>query len=216
VEVPLSLKYLPFLLKGAGTTVAVSFAGLALAAGISLPVALARLSHRRLLRAPAFLYVDVIRGTPLLVQIFGVYYVLPWIGLDLSAFQAAILALGLNSGAYQAEIVRGGIQALHRGQIEAARCVGMTYLQSLRRIVLPQVILNILPALTNEASGLIKGSSLVSVLAVIELTRVGQQLVASVLRPLEIYGFVALMYLCMHLVLSQLSVKIEARLATYR
>jgi polar amino acid transport system permease protein len=209
-------KYLPLLVWGAGTTVTVSFLGLALAACIALPVALARLSKVKILRALTFLYIDMVRGTPLLVQILLVFYVLPFIGIDLTGFQTAVLALGLNSGAYQAEILRGGIQALHKGQIESARSIGMSYLQCLRRIVLPQVAYNILPSLTNEMSGLIKGSSLVSVIAVVELTRVGQQIVGSIFHPVEIYVGVALVYLIMNLILSQVSYLVERHFAAYR
>jgi polar amino acid transport system permease protein len=210
------LKYLPLLVHGAWTTVVVSSLSLALAACIGLPVALGRLSRPRVLRALTFLYVDLVRGTPALVQIFAVFYVLPSFGLELTSFQSGVLALGINSGAYQAEILRGGIQALHRGQVESARSLGMTHLQCLRRIVLPQVVYNILPSLTNEASSIVKGSSLVSVLAVIELTRVGQQIVSSIFHPVEIYVTVALIYLAMHLALSNMSYRVERRFAVYR
>ena len=126
------LKHLPILLHGAWTTLTVSFLGLALATGLSLPVALARMSRARVLRVPSFVYVDLVRGTPLLVQIFAIFYVLPSVGLELTAFQSAVLALGINSGGYQAEILRGGIQAIPRGQVESARSLGMTYLQCLQ------------------------------------------------------------------------------------
>lgn len=215
-DVSILFRYVPLLLHGAWTTLTISFLGLILASSISLPVALARLSRVTAFRALSFLYVDVVRGTPLLVQIFSVFYVLPSLGLELTAFQSAVLALGVNSGGYQAEILRGGIQAVPRGQVESARSLGMTYLQCLRRIVLPQVALNILPSLTNEISNVIKGSSLVSVLAVIELTRVGQQIVSSILRPVEIYVSVALVYLVMHLTLSHVSYRVERYFAARR
>jgi His/Glu/Gln/Arg/opine family amino acid ABC transporter permease subunit len=210
------LKHLPILLHGAWTTLTVSFLGLALATGLSLPVALARMSRARVLRVLSFVYVDLVRGTPLLVQIFAIFYVLPSVGLELTAFQSAVLALGINSGGYQAEILRGGIQAIPRGQVESARSLGMTYLQCLRRIVLPQVAFTTMPAMTNEISNVIKGSSLVSVLAVVELTRVGQQIVSSILRPVEIYVLVALVYLAMHLTISHASYRVERYLAAHR
>jgi polar amino acid transport system permease protein len=210
------VKHLPLLLHGAWTTLIVSFLGLTLATGLSLPIALARMSRFRVLRVPSFLYVDLVRGTPLLVQIFAIFYVLPSIGLELTAFQSAVLALGINSGGYQAEILRGGIQALPRGQVESARSLGMTYVQCLRRIVLPQVAFSIIPALTSEISNVIKGSSLVSVLAVVELTRVGQQIVSSILRPIEIYVSVALVYLAMHLMISHASYRVERYFAAHR
>jgi His/Glu/Gln/Arg/opine family amino acid ABC transporter permease subunit len=212
----LVLAQFPRLLEGAWMTLVVSFLGLGLAICIGLPVALARLSHLWALRAVTFLYIDLVRGTPLLVQIFAIFYVLPAFGLELTAFQAAVLALAFNSGAYQAEIVRGGIQSVHKGQVESARALGMTYLQSLRRIVLPQVAYSIIPSLTNEVSSVIKGSALVSVLAVVELTRAGQQIVSAILHPVEIYSAVAVIYLAMHVVLSSVSVRVERRLAVFR
>jgi len=215
-DVRIVFRHLPLLFRGAWTTLTVSCLGLLLATGISLPVALARLSRVSALRALSFLYVDMVRGTPLLVQIFSIFYVLPSLGLELTAFQSAVLALGFNSGGYQAEILRGGIQAVPRGQVESARSLGMTYLQCLRRIVLPQVALNVMPSLTNEISNVIKGSSLVSVLAVIELTRTGQQIVSSILRPVEIYVSVALVYLGMHLILSHGSYRVERYFAARR
>ncbi len=215
-DLALVWRYLPFLFVGARTTLVVSFLGLALATCLSVPLALARLSGLVGLRLPAFLYIDMIRGTPLLVQIFGIYFVLPALGLELTAFQAAVLALAVNSAAYQAEIWRGGVQALHKGQVESARSLGMSYAQCLRRIVAPQVARNVIPALTNEASSLVKGSSLVSVLAVIELTRVGQQIVSAEFRPIEIYITVALIYLAIHLMLAGVSARIERRLELQR
>jgi polar amino acid transport system permease protein len=215
-DVSIVYRYVPLLLLGAWTTLTVSFLGLVLAMAISLPVALARLSRVSMFRGLSFLYVDMVRGTPLLVQIFSIFYVLPSLGLELTAFQSAVIALGVNSGGYQAEILRGGIQAIPRGQVESARSLGMTYMQSLRRIVLPQVAVNILPSLTNEISSVIKGSSLVSVLAVIELTRVGQQIVSSILRPVEVYVSVALVYLAIHLAISHGSHRIERYFAARR
>ncbi len=210
------IESLPLLLRGALVTLEVSAAGLVLAAAIALPVALARRSRSRLLRAVTFLYLDVIRGTPLLLQIFAIFYLPPLVGLDLSPFQSGVLALGLNGGAYTAEIVRGGIQSLHPGQVESARSLGMSAFQCLRRIVLPQVFVSVLPALTNEAAALVKASSLVSVLALIELTRVGQQIVARILHPTEIYVAVGALYFVMNGAIAAVSAAAYRRLAAYR
>ena len=210
------LDSLPLLGRGALVTLAVSAAGLVLAGAIALPVALARRSRWQLLRAASFLYLDVIRGTPLLLQIFAIFYLPPLVGLDLSPFASGVLALGLNGGAYTAEILRGGIQALHPGQVESARSLGMSALQALRRIVLPQVLVGVLPALTNEAAALVKASSLVSVLALVELTRVGQQLVASILHPAEIYVAVGAIYLAINGALALVSGAAFRRLTVYR
>jgi len=210
------IESLPILGRGALVTLAVSAVGLVLAAAIALPVALARRSRWRLLRGASFLYLDVIRGTPLLLQIFALFYLPPLVGLDLSPFASGVLALGLNGGAYTAEIVRGGIQAIHPGQVESARSLGMSTLQCLYRIVLPQVVVNVLPALTNEAAALVKASSLVSVLALIELTRVGQQLVARILHPAEIYVAVGAIYFAINGGIALASAAAFKRLAAYR
>jgi His/Glu/Gln/Arg/opine family amino acid ABC transporter permease subunit len=207
---------LPLLGRGALVTLAVSAGGLVLAGAVAVPVALARLSRSRLLRALAFLYLDAVRGTPLLIQIFAIFYLPPLVGLDLSPFLSGVLALGLNGGAYTAEILRGGIRALPPGQVESARSLGMSGLQALRRIVLPQVLVAVLPALTNEAVALVKASSLVSVLALVELTRVGHQLVGRLLHPTEIYVAVGALYLLINGGIALGSAAALRRLAVYR
>jgi polar amino acid transport system permease protein len=207
---------LPLLGRGALVTLAVSAGGLVLAGAVAVPVALARLSRSRLLRALAFLYLDAVRGTPLLIQIFAIFYLPPLVGLDLSPFLSGVLALGLNGGAYTAEILRGGIRALPPGQVESARSLGMSGLQALRRIVLPQVLVAVLPALTNEAVALVKASSLVSVLALVELTRVGHQLVGRLLHPAEIYVAVGALYLLINGGIALASAAALRRLAVYR
>jgi polar amino acid transport system permease protein len=157
-----------------------------------------------------------VRGTPLLLQLFAVFYLPPLIGLDLSPFASGVLALGLNGGAYTAEILRGGIRALPRGQTESSRALGLSAFQTVRRIVLPQVVVNVLPALANETAALIKASSLVSALALVELTRVGYQVVSRVLRPTEIYVAVGALYLVMNAVVSLGASVAQRRLGAYR
>ena len=210
------LESLPLLLRGALVTLEVSALGIVLAGLIALPVALGRLSRSRPLRALTFLYLDAVRGTPLLLQLFVVFYLPPLVGLDLSPFQSGVLALGCNGGAYAAEILRGGLQALPRGQVESARSLGMSGAQCLRRIVLPQVVVNVLPALTNEAASLVKASSLVSVLALIELTRVGQQIVGRITRPAEIYVAVGALYFVVNVAIAWASATAWRRLTVYR
>lgn len=207
---------LPVLAGGALVTLEVSVLGILLAACLAVPVVLARLSAWRAVRAAAFLYVDAIRGTPLLIQLFAIFYLPPLVGLDLGPMQSAVLALGLNGGAYVSEILRGGIRALPRGQVESARSLGMTQAQTFRRVVLPQVVGDVLPALTNEAASLLKGSSLVSVLAIVELTRAGHQLVGRILRPLEVYFAVAVLYLLVNAAIFWASHALERRLVAHR
>jgi polar amino acid transport system permease protein len=215
-DVRIVIESLPLLLRGALVTVEVSALGLLLAVLLAVPTAFGRLARSRAARAVTFLYVDVVRGTPLLLQLFAIFYVPPLLGIDLSPFASGVIALGLNGGAYTAEILRGGIQALPRGQTESGRALGMSALQSARRIVLPQVVANVLPALANEAAALVKASSLVSALALVELTRVGYQVVSRVLRPTEIYVAVAALYLLITALVTAGATLAHRRLAAYR
>jgi His/Glu/Gln/Arg/opine family amino acid ABC transporter permease subunit len=215
-DVQVVVESLPLLLRGALVTIQVSALGLCLAALIAVPVAFGRLARWRAVRAATFLYLDVVRGTPLLLQLFAIFYLPPLLGLDLSPFASGVLALGLNGGAYTAEILRGGIRALPRGQVESGRALGMSALQCARRIVLPQVVVDVLPALANEAAALVKASSLVSVLALIELTRVGFQIVSRVIRPAEIYVAVGALYLLMNAGVGYPAGLAQRRLGAYR
>jgi polar amino acid transport system permease protein len=215
-DVRIVIESLPLLLRGTLVTIQVSALGLLLAALIAVPVAFARLSRSRILRMTTFLYLDFVRGTPLLLQLFAIFYLPPLLGIDLSPFASGVLALGLNGGAYTAEILRGGIQALPRGQTESGRALGMSALQAARRIVLPQVVANVLPALANEVAALIKASSLVSALALVELTRVGYQVVSRILRPTEVYVTVGALYLLINALVSSGATLAHRRLAAYR
>jgi His/Glu/Gln/Arg/opine family amino acid ABC transporter permease subunit len=215
-DVRVVVESLPLLLRGALVTLEVSALGTLLAGAVALPVALGRLSRWRSLRAVTFLYLDAVRGTPLLIQLFVIFYLPPLVGLDLSPFQSGVIALGLNGGAYTAEILRGGLQSLPRSQVESARSLGMSWTQCLRRIVLPQVLVAVLPTLTNEAASLVKASSLVSVLALIELTRVGQQIVGRITHPAEIYVTVGALYLALNAAIAWLSGTAWRRLTVYR
>jgi polar amino acid transport system substrate-binding protein len=165
-------KYLPLLLRGAVTTVVLSVLGMALAVVVGLVVVLARLYGSRPLRWLAQAYVEVVRGTPLLIQLFMIYYGLPQIGLSLNAFLAGILGLGLNYAANEAENYRAGIQSIPKGQTEAALALGMTRGQILRRIVLPQALPLVIPPVTNDFISMFKDSSIVSVITMVELTKV--------------------------------------------
>ena len=215
-DVRIVIESLPLLLRGALVTVEVSALGLLLAAAIAVPVAFGRLSRLRILRMATFVYLDFVRGSPLLLQLFAIFYLPPLLGIDLSPFVSGVVALGLNGGAYTAEILRGGIQALPRGQTESGRALGMSALQCARRIVLPQVVANVLPALANETAALIKASSLVSALALVELTRVGYQVVSRILRPTEVYVTVAAIYLVINALVSSGAALAHRRLVAYR
>jgi len=165
---------LPFLLLGAWDTLKLTFFSVLIGLVLGTFIGMGRLSKIKVINIPSTVYVEFLRGTPLLVQISIVYFGLPQLGIQLQAYPAAIVALGLNSGAYIAEIVRAGIQSIPKGQYEAARSLGLTHWQAMRYIILPQAFKNILPALGNEFITLTKDSSLASVIGVTELMRRGQ------------------------------------------
>lgn len=165
-------KYLPLLLRGAVTTIELSVLGMALAIILGLVIVLMRLYGILPLRWFARAYVEVIRGTPLLIQLFLIYYGLPQIGIKFNPFLAGVLGLGLNYAASEAENYRAGIQAIPRGQMEAAFALGMSRAQALRRVILPQALRLVIPPVTNDFIAMFKDSSIVSVITMVELTKV--------------------------------------------
>lgn len=165
-------KYLPLLLKGAVVTIEISFISMALAVGLGLVLALLRMFGSAPLSWISTSYVEVVRGTPLLIQLYLIYYGLPGFGIKLSSFFAGVLGLGFNYAAYEAENYRAGIQAIPKGQMEAALSLGMTRWQALKRVVLPQAARVVIPPISNDFIALFKDSSLVSVITMVELTKV--------------------------------------------
>lgn len=204
---------MPALLVGARLTVQLALIAVAIGLLIGSFVGIGRVSGNRVIRTLTGIYVDFIRGTPLLVQLFLVYFGLPSIiGRPIPAFTAAIAAMGINSGAYVAEIVRAGIQSIDKGQMEAARSIGLTYSQSMRYIIFPQAFRRIIPPLGNEFIAMLKETSLVSVIALEDLLRKGQVVITRTFRPFEVYIVVALIYLVMTLAISRLVAWSEKRL----
>ena len=202
----------PLLLVGAGVTIKITALSVALGVVIGLFVGIARISRIKILRVLAAIYVDFFRGTPLLVQIFLVYFALPVItGQRVDPFVAAIGSCGINSGAYVAEIFRAGIQSIDKGQMEAGRSLGMTWVQTMRYIIVPQAFKRVIPPLGNEFIALLKDSSLVSVIGFEELTRRGQLIIAKTYASLEIWFSVAIIYLIMTLSISRLVAYLEKR-----
>ena len=173
------LKYLPFIMKGVGTTVYISILSIISACILALFGALGRLSKNPIFYGVATFYISVVRGTPLIVQVFVIYLGLPQMGIIIDAVPAGIIALGVNYGAYMTEIFRAGIQAIGRGQIEAAHSLGMTYAQMMKRVVLPQAMRLIIPPTGNEFIAMLKDSALVNFLGVWELffraVKIGRQ-----------------------------------------
>ncbi len=207
------IKSFPYLLAGAWMTVKITSLSVAVGIVIGIFGGLMRVSKNLILYWISTVYVEVIRGTPLLVQIFIVYFGLPSLGIRLTPYLSAVAALGINSGAYVSEIVRGGIQSISKGQMEAARSLGMSYVQAMRYVILPQALVRILPPLGNEFIALLKDSSLVSTIAIAELTRVGQQIITRTFQSFEIWTGVALFYFVMTFIMSRIVRFLESRLA---
>lgn len=212
LDFDLMTRSLPLLIQGAWLTIQITAISVLLGTLIGLAIGIMRVSSNPFLSRPAVVYVEFIRGTPLLVQLFLVHFGAPQIlGFPLEAYVSAVVAMSINSGAYVAEIVRGGIQSIEKGQMEAARSLGLTYSQAMWHIVLPQAFRRILPALGNEFIALLKDSSLVSVITLEELTRKGQLIIGRTYKPFETWISVALLYLIMTLTLSRLVAYLERR-----
>lgn len=208
----LIINSLPLLLKG--LLVSLKIAGISTCIGFILGtlLGLAQTSKSSILRILVGIYVTLMRGTPMLIQIFFMVYVLPQAGLRIPTFWAAILAIGLNSAAYISQIIRSGIASVGRGQLEAAQVLGFTRMQTIRYIVLPQAIRVVLPSLGNELITLVKDSSLASVIGVVELTKAGQGIVSNTLDALSTFTAVAALYLLVTSLLSYATTLLEKRM----
>src|SRR5690242_9805633 len=186
---------LPDLLMGLRVTVIATIVIMAIALVVALPVALARMSHNPLLRAPSTVYVQVLRGTPVLLQLFYLYYVLPFAGIRLEPWTAGVVGMSAAYSAYLSEIYRAGIEAIDRGQTEAALSLGMSRVEVMRIVVLPQAFRIIIPPIGNMFVGLFKDTSLLSSLTVHELMFQGQLLAAITFRHITIFTVIAILYL---------------------
>jgi cystine transport system permease protein len=189
----------PVMLTGAGYTLMFALASMVGGMALGFPVALMRMSPWRALRWPAALYVSVMRGTPLLVQIFVIYYGLPTVGIEFTPVTAGVLALSLNAGAYLSESLRGAIDSVSVGQWRASFSLGLGYWQTLVHIVLPQALRIAVPSMSNTLISLIKDTSLVSVITMTELMLTTKEVVAATFRPLPLYIAAAAIYWCMSL-----------------
>lgn len=206
---------IPLLLAGAGITLEITAMSVGFGLLIGMIIGVARLASVKPVRYAANFYVDFIRGTPLLVQIFLVYFALPTIiGQRIDPFFAAICACSINSGAYIAEIFRAGIQSIDKGQMEAGRSLGMTWYQTMRYVIMPQAFKRVIPPLGNEFIAMLKDSSLVSVIGFEELTRRGQLIIARTYASFEIWLAVAVIYLIMTFTVARLVGLMERRFDT--
>ncbi|MHB9144179.1 MAG: amino acid ABC transporter permease [Symbiobacteriia bacterium] len=201
------------LLQGAATTLKLTL--LAMSIGISLGtlVGLGRISPWRPARTAATVWVEILRGTPLMVQLLLIVYGIPQqFGIQVNEFTAAVLAFGMNSSAYVGEVIRAGIQSLDKGQMEAARSLGMSYAQAMRKVILPQAFTRVIPPLVNESSALLKETSVVAMVALTDLIRSGQLIASRTYRPFPAYLSVAVLYLTMTFTLSRFASRLERRL----
>lgn len=213
----LIVRSLPILLEGALITIQITVLSVGIGALIGLVVSLFRIAGPTPLRFLAKAYVDFLRGTPLLVQIFMIYFALPSLirsfspDFRMEPIIAAVAACSLNSGAYIAEIFRSGIEGVDKGQMEAGRSLGLSWPQTMRFIILPQAFRRIVPLLGNELIAMLKDSSLVSVIGFEELTRRGQLIISRTYASLEIWFTVAILYLILTFAISRLVAYVERR-----
>ncbi|WP_026368625.1 amino acid ABC transporter permease [Aminiphilus circumscriptus] len=201
---------LPLFLEGVRLTLTISALSLVLSLPIGIFAGLCRVSRNRVIAFFSACYVEFFRGVPLLVLLIWIFFVLGRF-LRLGAYWSAIVGLAIFSGAFVAEVVRAGIQAVPKGQMEAARASGMTYIQAMKLVILPQAIRKVLPPLASQFIILIKDSSLVSVISVVDLTLIGKNLVATTFRSLEVWSFIALLYFVMTFGLSKIIALLERK-----
>mgnify|MGYP002335910754 CR=1 FL=1 len=204
--------FFPNLLKGAGITILISVSSMLLAVVLGLILALMKIYGRPPLSTAAAAYIEIYRGTPLLIQLYILYYGLPNIGISLNPITAAFIGLGMNYAAYEAELYRAGINAVPKGQMEAALSLGMPQSLAIKRIVMPQAVRIALPGVTNDFIALFKDSSLVSVIAMVELTKTYSILAATTLRFFELGLITAVLYFAMSYPLSLLAMRLEKKL----
>lgn len=202
---------LPALLHGASISLKIALSGLVIGTIGGTLLALVSLYGNTFFKIMASLYINIFRGTPMFVQMITLFYVLPTLGIMFSAYTTAIIAIGLNSIAYMSQVIKSGIQAVDRGQVQAAYTLGFSKVQVMRFIILPQAIRIVFPALTNECITLIKDSSLASVIGVAELTQEGSLMMSRTYDALTAYAGIAIIYLCMTSILTLFLYFLEKR-----
>ncbi len=203
------------LLPGLTMTIPLTAISFSIALVLAVAVALVQFARVPAARQIARFYIWVIRGTPLLVQLFVVFYGLPHIGILIDAFPAAVIVFSINQGAYCAETIRAALESVPPGQLEAAECAGMTWGQSIRRIVLPQALRTAFPPLSNSLIGMVKDTSLASNITVVEMFMATERIVARTAEPLALYIEVGVIYLLFCTVLTKLQRAGEKRLRVY-
>lgn len=215
IDFQLIWQSIPALLRGAGLSLQIAFVATLLGVFVGTVLALGESSKRWWVRLPVTIYVTLFRGTPMLVQILFVFYVLPQFGFMISPFWAASIAIGLNSGAYISQTIRAGINAVSKGQVEAAATLGFSHLMTMRYIVLPQAFKNALPSLGNELVTLVKDSSLASIIGVMELSKQGSIIRSHTYDAFSILLMVSVFYLIMTATLSFAMKRLEGALKSH-
>ncbi|OCP00581.1 MULTISPECIES: amino acid ABC transporter permease [unclassified Ensifer] len=213
MDVSLVQRVFPFFVEAAWITIEISILALALGLVVAFLISAAKMSRSFLLRAFGTAYVSLFRGTPCLIQLFVLYFGGPQVGINLEPFAAGVIGLGLNIGAYMAESIRGAIQSVDRGQTEAARSIGFSRLQTMRKVVLPQAARLMIRPLGVNAVALVKGSALVSTISVVELTYTAQRYIGSTYKPFEIFGVAAVLYMLIVYVVARIVDLLDRRYA---
>ena len=203
------------LLPGLTATIPLTVIAFSLAMVIAVAAALVQFARIKVLRQLCRLYIWVFRGTPLLVQLFVVFYGMPRVGIVIEPFPAAVIVFSLNEGAYCAEIIRAALESVPPGQLEAGYCAGMSYLQTMRRIILPQAMRTAFPSLSNSLIAMVKDTSLAANITVVEMFQATEQINARVYEPLALYIEVGLIYLMFSTALTKLQSMGEKRLNVY-
>ncbi len=203
---------LPKLLDGLSTTLFLTFLSLILGFLLGISLALGRIYTPKIISWLCIGYIEIIRGTPLLVQLFILYFGLPSVGIRITPITAAVIGLSLNSGAYQAEYLRGSIQSIKSGQMIAARALGMTKTQAVVHVILPQALRISIPAWSNELIYLLKYTSIAYIIQVVELTAEGKFIAANTFRYLEIFTMIAIIYLSLTVLFTEIIDRIEHRI----
>ncbi len=206
---------LPMLLQGSILTLELTVLSIIFGSVIGVLIAMTKLSDNKIISSIGNFYTWVFRGTPLLLQLFVFYYGFPAVGIELTAFNAAVIGLSLNAGAYMAEIIRGGILAVDKGQFEASKALGFTYGQTMKQIILPQAFRVVIPPVGNQFISMIKDTSLVSSLTLAELLRNAQDLGSSSGNPWPPYIIAAILYLLMTTVFTSIFSAVEKKLSIY-
>lgn len=215
IDFNLIIEYLPFLLQGVVVTLQIAGFGCCIGFLLGTLLAFMQTSENALLRIFVTTYIIIIRGTPMLIQILSAYFLLPHIGIHISALWTAIIAIGLNSAAYISQIIRSGITSIGTGQIEAAKVLGFSTVDTIRYVIFPQALRTVLPALGNEFVTLIKDSALASLIGVAELTKQANFVKSKTFDAITVYFTVAVLYLIMTSTISLLVAHLEKRMNHY-